>query len=167
MNRLSPGLVGGGVAAFHVCALERLPQAAILRSVFDVDLVRAQAFAAAHGAQAFDDLDAMARSPLDAAIVCAPPMSHHSAALPTDKTISYFRPRRFPKTQFGPADLHSSIAAQRARPSSSIPPAISAARPDWPRCDCLSIVNLMPRRSRPVPGYTVFLPPGEAHACEN
>ena len=100
MDQLRVGLVGcGKVAAFHTYALERLAERAVLRAVFDIDCSRARQFAAMHGAIAFEDLDAMANSGLDAAIVCTPPMAHHSGALPfLRRGISAFVEKPFAST---------------------------------------------------------------------
>jgi predicted dehydrogenase len=71
------GFVGAGsVAQRHALSLSRFGDVAI-RGVTDVTAGRARALADAHGAAAYDRVEAMLEAePLDAVYVCVPPFAH-------------------------------------------------------------------------------------------
>ena len=76
------GLVGAGqISEFHVRALQRLPQAALV-GVTDLDSDRARAVAKRFGLpEPFPSLDAMAEAGLDVVHVLTPPSSHAAITL--------------------------------------------------------------------------------------
>jgi len=80
-KQLNIGIVGcGKIAVFHAYAIKELGHN--LTAVHNRNHSRAVEFGEAHGAQAFDDLEKMAKSGLDAAIICTTPMVHHEGAIP-------------------------------------------------------------------------------------
>lgn len=76
------GIIGcGKIANNHVKALSSLPGVTVT-AVADVDLQRAQAFAETHGVPAaYDDVDAMLGSGIDAVTVCTPHPAHEANVL--------------------------------------------------------------------------------------
>jgi len=80
---LNIGIIGcGKIAVFHAYAIKELSSKAKLTAVWNRNHARAVEFGAAYGATAYESLEQMAKSGVDAVIVCTTPMVHHDGALP-------------------------------------------------------------------------------------
>lgn len=80
---LNIGIVGcGKIAVFHAYAIKELSSKAKLTAVWNRNHARALEFGAEHGATAYESLEKMAQSGVDAVIICTTPMVHHEGALP-------------------------------------------------------------------------------------